>query len=380
MKITSAKKLSRMSPEEMLDEALQSPQGSEKVAQYLRAAGQWQGTPQVWAGMLENPQTFSSKTVMKTFLDYLYLRVPDDESISMLNSLMDFPPEYMESYSSDLTRLLYKSNTPDFAAVMLLGRATPGNITMDIAKNWGMHQRATHNEVVKREAILIKVMELINSGIPFRNEITGALFGSLFKTNSQDPLAKTISETATDLPRSFVQAAFENGDEETKQKITGRLALMSKNIDDVIGYYSKADSHDRKMEIASIVMQSPNFNSSDKMKFCRHIEVSTFGESRNFVLQSLVSMASDSSDKDLYEYAVEHLEKGIFFDIKAITGNVLMAMGHYDRIWAAVKDLHREDEVSEGFMSFLKFFGEDEDDSDWNILMSKNWYERYTKS
>jgi len=383
MKVTSAKKLSRMTPEEMAQEALSSPNGAERVAQYLRAAKGWDGAISVWEAMAKSPEVFSHKTVSDSLMAYLATTQPYDRTTDLLYSYLSIHPDVLGPMATSLNQLAHRYPDSDYAAIMLLAPGTPGETIMHIAQNWGMHQKADHKETQKREALLKKMLHLISNGVPLKNEISGALFGSLLKKNSNDPLATAIVGNSSEFPRSFQTAVFEHGSTDLKDIMTAKSVQTSNRIDDVSAYFSHADGAEMKKQIFDMSMANQNFNVAEKVLFIRHVIGGGWSASSpetDDVIQHVAEVLSESRVPEFYEIAVEMLERGNYFDVDAITGNVNMAMGYCDRIWAAVKNLGREDDISDGFRTFLEFMGGEGYDPEEEWTISSTWYGKYRGS
>ena len=372
-----------MTPDQMAEEALKGPQNAARVIQYLEAAKGWAGAGKVWEQLVFQPSVMSNPLAGKAFIKYLTSIAPSPDEAMRLFYFLSSSIEYRESLIHDLVALLHYAPDSDYVPVMLLAADTPGSVIMHIISNWGMTPKAIGKDVAKREALLKRFVQLVKEGYEWRNEVSGAIFGSLLKANPKDNLAKVLVTESEVFPQSFSAAVFEHGTPDMQGEIVVRVAKTSTDINAIFTYLKSATEIDVARIVIDSMYDNPVIPPEDKAEFFKKCymvyeagQSSIFNSTTPYTLKEHLCK---SDQKPLFETAIEFLEAHKLYDVNALTSNITMAMGYYDRIWGAVKDLNLENEVTEGFRGFVSFFGEDEED-DFGNLYNNSWYDRYVKS
>lgn len=362
--IRKSKKISAMSPEELLSDALLSPENASRVAQYLFSLGDGNLVWKTWR-LLASNQSTSENSDIKTFMARsIDAKGPSNLTYDVLIILMEGGQiENDTRFSSALLSLVRRYKDSDFPAIIMLASSTPEVITNYIATENGMDPKANFSQRALRDKLIGRMIAR-SRDISWGNEQSGILMGSRLMANREDPIVKEMIKNSIGFPSSFMYAVFEHG---SVQMVNTMVEIMGGDISakDAKVLYPRISSRSMAAELASNVMGNSSSPIWQRMEFAEFLRGLARTDSRGWYeevyLLILDKYVYPSDEPALFEMAVEELEKGDSSILEKINANVEMSLTYADRIIAAAKKFNVENKLSHALRVLEELSREDDE-------------------
>jgi hypothetical protein len=362
--IKKSKKLSSMTPEEMLAEAKVSPTDATRVAQYLYSIGNTGSSWDTWELLAKDESTKINPDVMVFMVRSIDTKGPSTKTYSILVSLLNGQPNDDPRLSSELTSLASKRKDSDFAPILMLMSGTPYSVINRIANENGLGAKMDFNQATSRH-ILVSRMAAISRDIRWENEQSGTIIGTRIMASKDDAIAKMMLENSISFPSSFIHAVFEYGSDYMVETITNS---MGENISvrDAKELFKRLADPAKGEEISDKIMNNLSLPVWQRLEFAQFLRGWTMVDAVPWIKHVYEKVRNNniypSDEPALFEMAVEDFEKGLpLTNLDKIVGNIDMALTYSDRIIAAAKKRDLKDHLGHALTALMTLSGEDDE-------------------
>ena len=363
--IKKSKKISAMSPEEMLADAKLSPENSSRVAQYLFSVGDGYGVWEAWGLLAEDPSTKVNPDIRAFIVRAIDAKGPSTKIYTTLVSLLNCQPNEDARLVSGLTSLSRRHKDSDFAAIMMLTQGTPISVTRTIASDNGMHERAEFKQREARDRLLTRMAARARD-ISWKNEESGMFIGLMLIANKDDRFVSAMVNNSIAFPSSFMHAVFEKGSDHMVDLMTDNMGngLSPK---DAKALFQRLSDINKAEEIAGKIMGNTSIPVYHREDFLRFLGVWVRQELENrswlwdLYKNVLLKYVYPSDEPAIFEIAVEELEQNGMFYLDEMCKNIEMSLTFAERIISAAKHLNLEGKLGHALHVLKSLSEEDED-------------------